>query len=65
MQPPDCDLPRPAAKDIGIMHPATAPSNLDPVRTLRSAEAESQNTKALRATASEIAAPRPDRGAKV
>ena len=36
------------------------PSNLDPATTMRSAEAELQNTIELRATMSEIAAPKPD-----
>ena len=41
-----------------------APSNLDAAITLRSAQTEVQNTIELRATASEIAAPKPDPDAK-
>ena len=48
-----------------ITHAATAPSNLDAATTMRSAETELQNTIELRATASEIAAPKPDLDAKV
>ena len=47
-----------------ITHAKAAPSNLDPTTTMRSAETELQNTKELRATASEIAAPKPDLDAK-
>ena len=49
-----------AAKDNSITHAAAAPSNLDAATTMRSAEAELQNTIDLRAMASEIAAPKPD-----
>ena len=49
----------PAAKDKSITDAAAAPSNLDAANTMRSAEAELQNTIELRATASEIAAPKP------
>ena len=41
-----------------------APSNLDSPMTMRSAETEFQNTQELRATTSEIAAPKPDLNAK-
>ena len=64
MQPLHYDLRCPAAKDTSIMHPAVAPSNLDAALTLRSADTELQNTIELRATALEIAAPKPDLDAK-
>ena len=48
------------SKDNSIAHAAAAPSNLDAAITMRSAETELQNTIELRATASEIAAPKPD-----
>ena len=47
-----------------ITHAATAWSNLDAAITMRSAETELQNTKELRATASEIVAPKPDLDAR-
>ena len=59
MQPVQDDLRDPAAKDI--THAATAWSNLDAAITMRSAETELQNTRELRAMASEIVAPKPDR----
>ena len=66
MQPLQYDLRSPAAKDNSITHAATAWSNLDAAITMRSAETELQNTIELRATASEIVAPKPnlDAGAK-
>ena len=64
MQPLQYDLRCPAAKDNSIMHAAAARSNLDAATTMRSAETELQNPKELRATASEIAAPKPDLDAK-
>ena len=64
MQPLQYDLRDPAAKDNSITNAATARSNLDTAITMRSAETELQNTKELRATASEIAAPKPDLDAK-
>ena len=60
MQPLQYDLRDPAAKDNSITHAASAWSNLDAAITMRSAETELQNTIELRATASEIAAPKPD-----
>ena len=60
MQPLQYYLRDPAAKDNSITHAAAAPSNLDAATTLRSAETELQNMIELRATASEIAAPKPD-----
>ena len=60
MQPLQYDLRSPAAKDNSITHAATAWSNLDTAITMRSAETELQNTIELRATASEIVAPKPD-----
>ena len=42
------------------MQPATARSNLDAAIAIGSAETELQNTIELRATASEIVAPKPD-----
>ena len=62
MQPLQYDLQSSAAKDNSITHAAAAPSNLDAATTMRSAETELQNTIELRATASEIAAPKPDLG---
>ena len=50
----------PAARDNSIPHAAAAPGNLDAAITMRSAQTELQSTKELRATASEIAAPKPD-----
>ena len=64
MQPLQYDLRSPAAKDNSIAHAAAAPSNLDAAITMRSAETELQNTIELRATGSEIAAPKPDLDAK-
>ena len=64
MQPLQYDLRDPAAKDNGITHAATARSNLDAAITMRSAETELQNTIELRATASEIVAPKPDLDAR-
>ena len=58
MQPLQYDLRDPAAKDNSITNAATARSNLDAAITMRSAEIELQNTIELRATASEIVAPR-------
>ena len=46
-------------KDNSITNAATARSNLDTAITMRSAETELQNTIELRATASEIVAPKP------
>ena len=58
MQPLQYDLRSPAAKDNSITNAATARSNLDAAITMRSAETELQNTIELRATASEIIAPK-------
>ena len=63
MQPLQYDLRSPAAKDNSITHAATARSNLDAAITMRSAETL-QNTIELRATASEIVAPKPDLDAR-
>ena len=60
MQPLQYDLRSPAAKDNSITHAATAWSNLDAAIPMRSAETELQNTRELRAMASEIVAPKPD-----
>jgi len=60
MQPFQYYLRDPAAKDNSIKHAAAAPSNLDAATTMRSAETELQSTIELRATASAIAAPKPD-----
>ena len=60
MQPLQYDLRSPAPKDNSITHAAVARSNLDAAITMRSAETELQNTIELRATGSEIAAPKPD-----
>ena len=59
MQPLQDDLRTPAAKDNSITHAATAWSNLHAAITMRSAETELQNTRELRAMASEIVAPKP------
>ena len=64
MQPLQYDLRDPSAQDNSITHAAAAPSNLEAATTMRSAETELQNTKELRAMASEIAAPKPDLNAK-
>ena len=64
MQPLQYDLRDPAAKNNNITNAATARSNLDVTITMRSAKIELQNTKKLRATASEIVAPKPDLDAK-
>ena len=56
MQPPHYDLRCPAAQDNSITHADAAPSNLDAAITMRSAQTELQDTKELRATASQIAA---------
>ena len=50
----------PAAKDNSITHAAAARSNLDAAITIRFAQTELQNTIELRATESEIAAPKPN-----
>ena len=60
MQPLQYDLRSPVAKDNSIAHAAAAPSNLDAAITMRSAETELQNTIELRATGSEIVAPKPE-----
>ena len=60
MQPLQYDLRDPAAKDNSITNAAKAGSNLDAAITMRSADTELQNTIELRATGSEIAAPKPD-----
>ena len=59
MQPLQYDLRSPATKDNSITHAAKARSNLDAAITMRSAETELQNTRELRAMASEIVAPKP------
>ena len=64
MQPLHYDLRCPAAKDNSIAPAAVAPSNLDAAITMRSADTELQSTIELRATALEIAAPKPDLDAK-
>ena len=62
MQPVQDDVRNPAAKDI--THAAKARSNLDAAIPMRSAETELQNTRELRAMASEIVAPKPDLDAR-
>ena len=64
MQPLQYDLRSRAAKDNSMTNAATAGSNLDAAITMRSAETELQNTIELRATASEIVAPKPDLDAR-
>ena len=60
MQPLQYDVRCPAAKENSITHAAAAPSNLDAAITMRFAKTELQSTIERRATASEIAAPKPD-----
>ena len=60
MQPLQCDLRPSAAKPNSIAHAGEAARNLNTAITVRSAESVVQNTLELRATASEIAAPKPD-----
>ena len=64
MQPLQYDLRDPAAKNNSIMHAATARSNLDTAIPMRSTVTELQSTIELRATMSEITAPKPDLDAK-
>ena len=64
MQPLQYYLRDPAAKDNSITRAAAARSNLDAATTMRSANTEVRNTIELRATASEIAAPKSDLDAK-
>ena len=64
MQPLQYDLRSRAARDNSITNVATARSNFDAAITMRSAETELQNTIELRATASEIVAPKPDLDAR-
>ena len=60
MQPLQDDFWDPAAKDNSITNAATARSNFDAAIAIGSAETELQNTIELRATASEIVAPKPE-----
>ena len=62
MQPLQDDLWSRAAKDI--THAAKARSNLDAAIPMRSAETELQNTRELRAMASEIVASKLDLDAR-
>ena len=64
MQPLQYDSRSPAAKDKSITHAAKAGSNLDAAITMRSANTELQSAIEIRATRSEIAAPKPDLDAK-
>ena len=65
MQPLQYDFTKSSCKkDNSITHAAVARSNLDAAITMRSAETELQNTIELRATGSEIAAPKPDLDAR-
>ena len=64
MQPLQYDLRDLAAKDKSMTNAATARSNLDTATTMRPAESELQNTIELRATASQIVAPKPDLDAR-
>ena len=59
MQPLQDDFRDPAAKDNSMTNAATVRRNLDAAITMRFAETELQNTIELRATASEIVAPKP------
>ena len=60
MQPLQYDLQSSTAKYNSITYAAAAPSNLHAAIPMRFWETELQNTIELRATASEIAAPKPD-----
>ena len=60
MQPLQDDLWSRAAKNNSMTNAATVRRNLDAAIAMRSAETELQNTIELRATASEIVAPKPD-----
>ena len=62
MQPLHYDLrcTMSSCKRQNITHTAAAPNNFDAATTMRFAETVLQNTKELRATASAIAAPKPD-----
>ena len=64
MQPLQYYLWDPPAQDTNITHAVAAPSNLDATTTMRPADTELRNRVELRATASEIAAPKPDLDAK-
>ena len=69
MSPPSCSHSNTIyeiqlQKDNSITNGGTARSNLDATITMRSAEIEFQNTIELRATASEIVAPKPDLDAR-
>ena len=64
MQPLQYDFRDPAAKDNSITNAATVRRNLDAAITMRSAETQLQNAIDLRATASEIVAPKPDLDAR-
>ena len=64
MQPLQDDLWSRAAKNNSMTNAATVRRNLDAAITMRSAETELQNTIELRATASEIVAPKPDLDAR-
>ena len=59
MQPLQYDLRSPAGKDNSITHAAKTGSMLDAAITMGSAETDLQNTIKLRATESEIVAPKP------
>ena len=60
MLPFQYNLRCPAEKDNRITHAAVAPRGLEAAITMRSAKTQLQNTKELRTTAPEIAAPKPD-----
>ena len=64
MQPLQDDLWSRAAKDNSMTNAATVRRNLDAAIPMRSAETELQNTRELRAMASEIVAPKPDLDAR-
>jgi len=64
MQPPQHNLRPSAAKDTGIAHAAAAARNLDAATPLQSADTGFQSAIGLRTTATQIAAPKRDLGAK-
>ena len=65
MQPLQDDFRDPSAKNNSITNAATVRRNLDAAITMRSTEIELQNTIELRATASQIIAPKPTLDAEI
>ena len=65
MQPLQDDFRDPSEKNNSITNTATVRRNLDATITMRSTEIELQNTIELRATASQIIAPKPTLDAEI